>query len=107
MDESSLLKDMGKRIVNRRLEMNITQDTLAEIACVSPATISAAENGNKALRPYNLLKISKALNISTDYLLSGEMTEYDRLSYFKDLEDCDTTDIENIKLLIKAYFEMK
>lgn len=107
MNETSLLKEMGKRITTRRMELNITQEQLAEQIDVSPATISSAENGKKALRPFNLLKLSKALGYSVDYLLSGEQTEYDKLSYFADLENSDPEDLENIKKLIKAYFDMK
>jgi len=36
--------------------------------------ISAAENGHKAMRPENIIKISACLDISTDYLLKGEDT---------------------------------
>lgn len=34
--------------------------------------ISAAENGHKAMRPKNIVKICDCLSISTDYLLKGE-----------------------------------
>ncbi len=34
--------------------------------------ISAAENGHKAMRPENIVKICDSLSISADYLLRGE-----------------------------------
>ena len=43
----NLLKDMGKRIFDRRKQMNMTQETLAELAHVTPQTISTAETGAK------------------------------------------------------------
>ena len=68
-----LLKDMGKRISERRKDMKLSQEELAELAEVSPQLLSTAERGTKALRPENLLKISTALGVSVDYLLTGEI----------------------------------
>ena len=65
----NLLKDMGKRIFDRRKQLNMTQETLAELAHVTPQTISTAELGQKAMRPETILKVCDALHISTEYLL--------------------------------------
>ncbi len=73
----NLLKDMGKRIFDRRKQLNMTQETLAELAHVTPQTISTAELGQKAMRPETILKVCDALNISTEYLLRGIITETD------------------------------
>ena len=54
----NLLKDMGKRIFDRRKQLNMTQETLAELAHVTPQTISTAELGQKAMRPETILKVS-------------------------------------------------
>ena len=51
--------------------------TLAELAHVTPQTISTAELGQKAMRPETILKVCDALNISTEYLLRGVITETD------------------------------
>lgn len=69
--------EMGKRIMQRRKQMNLSQEELSELADVSPQLLSTAERGIKATRPENLLKISKALGVSTDYLLTGEITDND------------------------------
>ena len=73
----NLLKDMGKRIFDRRKQLNMTQETLAELAHVTPQTISTAELGQKAMRPETILKVCDALHISTEYLLRGVITETD------------------------------
>ena len=44
----NLLKDMGKRIFDRRKQLNMTQETLAELAHVTPQTISTAELGQNS-----------------------------------------------------------
>lgn len=80
MNETQLfLKEMGKRVSARRKYLDITQELLAEMADVSPQLISAVENGTRAVSSDKLFRISKALNISSDYLLCGEITESDKL----------------------------
>ena len=71
MAEEKLYIEMGHRIHERRKELHLTQDQLAEKANVSAQMISYVENGNKAVRPENLIKISRALNVSCDYILTG------------------------------------
>lgn len=72
---NSFYIEMGKRIVACRKQINISQEKLAEKTELSVQAISTAERGTKALRPDNLLKISRTLGVSADYLLSGETTE--------------------------------
>lgn len=67
--------EMGKRIVARRKQLNLSQEKLSEQTGLSVQAVSTAERGTKALRPENLLKISRILGVSADYLLSGETTE--------------------------------
>lgn len=66
------LLQMGQRIANRRKILNYTQATLAEAIGVTTQTISSAECGKKALRPENIVKLSVALNCTTDYILCGK-----------------------------------
>lgn len=41
--------------------------------------VSYAEAGKRAMRPENLLKISTALGVSADYILTGEVIDKDYL----------------------------
>lgn len=75
---NNLLEQMGKRILERRKQMRLTQEELAERAGVTSQMISTAELGKKAMRPENIIKICSVLEISTDYLLLGNITENDR-----------------------------
>lgn len=68
----NLLTDIGIRMVSARKRAGYTQEQLGELAGVSIKMISAAENGHKAMRPENIVKICDCLSISTDYLLKGE-----------------------------------
>lgn len=72
-----LLQQIGKRILERRKQLRLTQEELAERAGITPQTVSSAELGKKALRPENIIRICSALEISTDYLLLGIVSEQD------------------------------
>lgn len=70
--ENTLLKEMGGRMAQSRKRAGYTQEHLGELTNLSVKMISAAENGHKAMRPENIVKICECLSISTDYLLKGE-----------------------------------
>lgn len=72
-----LLKQMGKRLCDRRKQLRLTQEDVAEMADLTTQTISTAETGRKALRPANIVKLCGALEISADYLLFGEISDMD------------------------------
>lgn len=67
--------NMGKRIVTRRKQLGLSQEELAELADVSPQMISTAERGSKSILSENLLKLSNALGVTADYLLTGRIIE--------------------------------
>ena len=39
--------------------------------------VSYAESGKRAMRPENLLKMSSALGVSADYILTGDIADKD------------------------------
>ena len=59
--------------------MGLTQEALAEIGDMPTQFVSYAEAGKRAMRPENLLKLSSALGVSADYLLTGEIVDKDLL----------------------------
>ena len=92
--------EMGKRIMQRRKQMNLSQEELSEMADVSPQLMSTAERGAKAIRPENLLKISKALGVSADYLLSGEIIDRDFDNISAKLKNLSLEQIKRIERII-------
>lgn len=93
------LQDIGNRITELRKRLGWTQEELAEKADLTPQFVSYAESGKRAMRPENLLKLSKALNVSTDYLLTGEIIDKDLLilsDKIKQLSPSQIRIIENI-----------
>ena len=75
MNSNNFLSSMGLRISERRKELNLTQEKLAEKMGVSLQTISCIELGKKAIRPENLANLCLHLDVSADYVLYGKRTE--------------------------------
>ena len=83
MGETVFLREVGSRISARRKELCMTQERLAEIMDVSIQMISNLELGKKAIRPENLVKLSTALGVSTDYILKGELADWEVAAFLK------------------------
>lgn len=98
-DTDICLSEVGGRITDRRKSLGWTQEELAEKADLTPQFVSYAESGKRAMRPENLLKLSKALNVSADYLLTGDIVDKDMLilsDKMKNLTPSQVRIIENI-----------
>lgn len=62
---------ISERILNRRKELGLTQSELAKRAGLHPPAISQYESGNRNPSYEAIIKLSSALNVSTEYLMSG------------------------------------
>ena len=78
-DEEINLLEIGKRITERRKKLGMTQEMLAEKGDLTPQFVSYAELGKRAMRPENVIKLAKALEVSADYLLTGDIVDKDLL----------------------------
>ena len=98
-EDSRFLMDMGERISKRRKELNLTQEQLAETINLSLQSISCIELGKKAIRPQNLVNLCNALDVSTDYILTGRK-EFKQLegilTKLAVLRESDYTMVENL-----------
>lgn len=64
--------EVGNRIKMLREERNFTREELAERAEISSKFLYEVEKGRKGLSAHTLLKISRTLSCSCDYILTGE-----------------------------------
>ncbi len=94
------LIEIGNRISKRRKHLGLTQEALAEKMNVSVQMISNLERGNKAIKIENLIKISDILNVSTDYILKGEIIDRDMKSFAESFSKLSEKDYKMIELLI-------
>ncbi len=63
------LQKLGKRIRDKREELNVTQSYVAYKLNISPQAVSKWERGENAPGIENLIPLSKALNCTVEYIL--------------------------------------
>jgi transcriptional regulator with XRE-family HTH domain len=64
-------EEVGQRIRTLRLDRGLPQVELARLLSVHQTNVSAIERGRRALTIHQLLKLARALKISTDQILTG------------------------------------
>lgn len=90
---------IGQRIKDRRKELRITQTQIQNQTSVSSGNLSCIENGKYLPSAIALLELSRVLDCSVDWILTGK-------SYIsKNLIDSDFLDSSEKKLL-KYFHEM-
>lgn len=98
-EKDKLTSEIGRRIAARRNQLGLTQEQAAEKAGLTQQFFASVETGTKNIRAESIIKVSKALNISTDFLLTGMISDVDcnRLTTMLKLLDEDHfLAIENI-----------
>lgn len=106
MDKNFLI-NMGHRISMQRKRLGYTQEQTAELADISPQLLSNAENGSRAISSDKLYRISRALNVSADYLLSGETSDKDKLLLLEKIEGADTAQLQAIETICDVIMNLK
>lgn len=91
MGNDTFLVNMGVRIAQRRKELHMTQEQLAEKMGVSLQTVSCIELGKKAVRPENLANLCVYLDVTADYILYGRRSKEQMNDTIAELSalDCD------------------
>ena len=98
--KSEDLKEIGIRIAERRKELKLTQEQVAEGMNVSIQMISNIERGNKAIKIENLLKLCDILKVSTDYILTDRRTNDDFDNLISKISQLSESDYKMIEMLI-------
>ncbi len=78
--------NLSEKIVTLRKRQGMSQEDLAEKLDVSRQTISRWENGTVVPDAYNILEISKAFGVTSDYLLNDEFETDDDLPQIKEVK---------------------
>lgn len=95
--------EIGKRIASRRKQLGLTQEQAAELSGLSHQFFACVERGIKNIKAESVIKLSTALNISTDYILFGRSNCYDR-SYLLDmLEPLSEVELKCMEEIMKSY----
>jgi len=71
-------KEVSFRIMQLRLDRGFSRERLAELADISPKFLFEIEKNQKGFSATTLVNLAKALEVSTDYILTGRgSTHYD------------------------------
>lgn len=100
MDVKLYLNGVGQRIMERRRKLGMTQEELAERCGLTTQFVSYAESGKRASRPENLMRIAATLQVSTDYLLTGDIVDKDRLLLSEKLEKLSAAEVRIVESII-------
>lgn len=97
---------IGERIKNRRKELNITQIQIREATGISSGNMSVIESGKSLPSASALIELSKILDCSVDWILTGNSPisegivlsniEEDLLNGFRELPEDDRDELIGI-----------
>lgn len=102
----SQLCEIGKRIYDLRRKKDWTQEQLAEKSFLTPQFVSYAESGKREIRIGSLLKIASALETSTDYILTGDIIDKDKLLLSAKLDKLTSPEIRIIENIIDECIDL-
>lgn len=104
------LSNIGKRIQNRREELGMKQEELAERVSLSPNYMSAIERGVKIPRLETFIRIANALEVSTDILLEDVLVKGNEIkasNLWEEINHLPSKEQERILRVIKVMVEME
>lgn len=70
-------EEIGARIRSARKEQFLSQEALAEKCDISPSFMGHIERGSRKMSLETFVALASELNLSTDYLLSGNISDSD------------------------------
>ena len=97
---------IGKRITECRNMLGLTQEELAEKGDMTTQFVSYAESGKRVIRSENLLKLSKALEVSADFLLTGEIVDKDMFIMSEKLSKLSSKQFKFIESIVDKCNEL-
>ena len=100
----SMLREIGERVKQARLARGLSQADLAELLNVSDGYISKVELGKNAMTVTVLVRLSDALEVSTDWLLRNrtrEAREYTMAELEELFKDCDPSELQALLNLLQ------
>lgn len=98
---------LGSRVKRKRLELNLTQERLAELADISAVYVGQIERGERHMTIDVLVKLSEILKISVEELLK-DSTKENAASRMKEisnlLNELNSSEIDRLINVIKAMY---
>ena len=94
-------KKLGLKIKKLRERRKLTREKLGEMAEISDRFIYDIETGQKGISAETLYKLSRALNVTSDYLLFEVEENKNELSYVTEiLKNLSPSELESVEKII-------
>lgn len=94
---------IGRRVRQKREELNLSREKLAECIEVSPQFLAQIELGRRGMSSATLFKVCTTLSTSADYILLGKEGNNDLSSIQKMLSNLDPKYLPYAEDLIKTF----
>ena len=98
---------VGKKIRELRERNGYSREYLSELACIGSKFLYEIETGKKGMSAYTLYNISKALNVSCDYILTGKERNSKCSLIDEMLSSMGDEELLHIEQIIKHIAELK
>ena len=104
---SEFNKKLGLKIKKLRERRRLTREKLGEMAEISDRFIYDIETGQKGMSAETLYKLSRALNVTSDYLLFETEENKNDLSYVTEtLKNLSPSELESVEKIILEISKM-
>ncbi|WP_353010850.1 helix-turn-helix domain-containing protein [Ruegeria sp. SCP10] len=90
----------GDRLRSAREKRQLNQTELAKLAKLQPSAIGHFESGRRKPSFANIRALSKALNVTSDFLLGRSSSMEGAATAFRNAENLSASDRESIQLMI-------
>lgn len=94
------LGEVGKRIMEQRKRMELTQKELAEKIGHTTQYVSYMETGKRTINWENIVRMASVFGVSVDYILTGNVVDKDRLLLAEKLEKLTATEMRMVEGII-------
>ena len=103
--KTPLAREIGQRIQARRKQLGLTQEQLAEKIDLSQQFIACVESGIKGLGDESIVKLSKGLQVSADYILFGTPGDRDRHRLAEMIQPLNEQELLGLEEVIRVYLK--
>ena len=98
------LIEIGHRLRMRRTELGLTREKMAELADIGTGYYGQLEVGTSQMSVDTLIKLSRAMHLSMEYIILGDLEEKGDLTGVQDLlAQCTKREVHLAEEVLKLF----
>ena len=102
--EKTQLVEIGQRLRKRRTELGLTREKMAELADIGTGYYGQLEVGTSQMSIDTLVKLSRSMHLSMDYIIFGtEDASSDASAVIDLLQRCNTRELKLAEEVLKLF----